>query len=72
MNSKFIKMLTARQVAEMAGISRSTVYDWRNEASPRHDPTFPKQVRLTEKGNATRWYLHEIEEWLATRPRNTA
>lgn len=62
-------MLTVRQVAEIVGVSRSTIYDWLKPTSPRYDATFPKQISLNKGGHSARWYLHEIEEWLRARPR---
>ena len=43
-------------------LSRSSIY--RLEAEGQ----FPKRVQLGT-GHSVGWYLHEVEEWLATRPR---
>ena len=48
-------------VQKKTSLSRSTIY--RLEAHGK----FPARVRLGE--NSTGWYEHEIEEWLASRPR---
>lgn len=48
-------------VQKETSLSRSTIY--RLEAQGE----FPSRVRLGE--NSTGWYLHEIEAWLANRPR---
>lgn len=42
-NTSNIIMLQLPTVIERIGIGRSTIYDWINPASPRYDPTFPKQ-----------------------------
>ncbi|WP_298623083.1 AlpA family transcriptional regulator [uncultured Zoogloea sp.] len=59
------KIIRAKQLAEMLGIGRSTLYDWQNRGSPRFDPTFPRRIRLG-KGSVG-WLLDEINMWIATR-----
>ncbi|MBD1301052.1 helix-turn-helix transcriptional regulator [Pseudomonas aeruginosa] len=53
----------------MLSISRSCIYDWLNPRSPRHDPSFPKQIHLSGRGNggAVGWRLDEIIIWLESR-----
>lgn len=46
----------------MTTLGRSTIY--RLEAEGR----FPKRIALSGDG-AVGWYLHEIEEWIKSRPR---
>ena len=48
-------------VLKKTNLSRSTIY--RLEAQGK----FPARVRLGE--NSTGWHEHEIDEWLANRPR---
>ena len=61
MTSKAIIRLPAVQAK--TSLSRSTIY--RLEATPGSG--FPKRVRLGE--NSTGWYEHELDEYLAHRPR---
>jgi prophage regulatory protein len=51
-----------RSLETRLGLSRSTIYDKINPKSPRHDPTFPKPIRLGS--GAVGWLAHEIDEWL--------
>ncbi|EPO6707278.1 helix-turn-helix transcriptional regulator [Pseudomonas aeruginosa] len=68
--SKFeIKIIRIDKLSEMLSISRSCIYDWLNPRSPRHDPSFPKQIHLSGRGNggAVGWRLDEIIIWLESR-----
>ena len=50
---------------DLTGLSRSTIYDKINPASPRHDPLFPRKVGLGAR--AVGWYMQEVEQWLQAR-----
>ncbi|WP_256737840.1 helix-turn-helix transcriptional regulator [Paraburkholderia fungorum] len=41
------------------------MYDYLNPKSPRHDPTFPKPVKLG--ASAVGWIDHEVTAWLESR-----
>lgn len=58
-------ILRLKQVMERTGLSRSTIYDRMSPSSPRHDPSFPKQVSLG--GDAVGWVQDEVEAWLQVR-----
>lgn len=58
-------ILRLKQVMERTGLSRSTIYDKLSINSPRHDPIFPKQVRLGE--TAVGWVSDEIDSWVSAR-----
>jgi prophage regulatory protein len=62
-----LTILRLKQVKARTGLSRSAIYDKLSTKSPRHDPTFPIQVRLGS--DAVGWVESEIEFWLASRPR---
>jgi predicted DNA-binding transcriptional regulator AlpA len=44
------------EVAARYGVSRQTVWRW-----TKHDPTFPRPVKLSDQ--ATRFRLSELETW---------
>lgn len=64
-----IQIIRLSQLTQMLSISRSCVYDWLNPRSPRYDPSFPKQVRLTGRnsGGAVGWRLDSVMAWLDSR-----
>jgi predicted DNA-binding transcriptional regulator AlpA len=59
------KLLTAKQVSEMTGTARRTIYDWNND--PAHP--FPKAISIGPGGDALRWHAHEVERFIAERTR---
>ena len=59
------RLIRLREVREMTGLSRSTIYELMNSKSRYYDATFPQQVHLT--ANTATWVLHEIENWIASR-----
>lgn len=60
------QIVRINQLTKMLSISRSCIYDWLNPSSPRHDPSFPKQIRLTgrARGGAVGWRLESIIAWI--------
>lgn len=52
------------------GLSRSAIYTRLDPKSPQCDPSFPRPVSLGAR--AVGWYSHEIDEWLANRPRRNS
>lgn len=63
-NSNHASILRRRDLERRIRLSRSTIYDKINPASPRYDPNFPKPIRLGA-GAAVGWLEHEVDEWLA-------
>lgn len=65
------QIIRLSQLTEILSISRSCVYDWLNPRSPRHDPSFPKQIHLTGRahGGAVGWRLDSIIAWIESRSR---
>lgn len=59
-----ITILRRRDVEARTGLSRSTVYDRINPDSPRHDPTFPKPIKLGSGSTAVGWVESEIQDYL--------
>jgi prophage regulatory protein len=60
-----ITILRRKQVEARTGLSRSAIYDKLNPKSPRHDATFPVQVRLGAE--AVGWLESEVNTWLLSR-----
>ncbi|EHP6081073.1 helix-turn-helix transcriptional regulator [Providencia huaxiensis] len=60
-----VKILRMRAVAAKLGIARSTIYDWLNAKSPRHDPAFPKPYSLGKQ--SVGWLESELDEWILQR-----
>uniref|UniRef100_Q0HVU7 Phage transcriptional regulator, AlpA n=1 Tax=Shewanella sp. (strain MR-7) TaxID=60481 RepID=Q0HVU7_SHESR len=58
-------IIRLKKVMDLTGLSRSTIYDKINPASPRHDPLFPRKVGLGAR--AVGWYMQEVEQWLQAR-----
>jgi len=60
-----IRVVRIKETVQITGISRSSIYEMLNERSSRHDPTFPKRVRIGVC--AVGWLRHEIEEWIMSK-----
>lgn len=56
------RIVRIKEVVQLLGISRSTIYDKLNTSSKRHDPSFPKPVKLG--GAAIGWRLSMILAWI--------
>lgn len=57
-----LSVLKSQSLQERTGLSRSAIYDKLNPTSPRHDPEFPKQVKLGPR--AVGWIESEVNGWL--------
>lgn len=56
------------KVKEITGLSRSTIYAMLNPKSKYFDPSFPKQIKLSNASrSAVAWLLAEIEAWQMSR-----
>lgn len=60
-----VKILRITAVVSKLGIARSTIYDWLNAKSPRHDPAFPKPYPLGKQ--SVGWLESELDEWVLQR-----
>lgn len=58
------KHLRRRQVEEIVGLSRTTIYDLMKKGD------FPRPIKLT--GKAVGWPESAVTKWLAERPQVTA
>lgn len=58
-----LTILRMKDLLALIGLSRSKVYEMLNPKSKRHDPDFPRQVRLGT--GAVGWYRGEVLAWLA-------
>lgn len=64
------RIIRLKQVLELTGLSRSTIYDRMDQKSPRYDATFPKQIKLSGCANgsgAVGWLESEILVWISQR-----
>lgn len=60
-----VKVLRIPDVVNKIGIAKSTIYDWLNAKSPRHDPDFPKPYPLGRQ--SVGWLESELDEWILQR-----
>jgi prophage regulatory protein len=54
-----------KEITQLTGLSRSTIYDKLNHNSPRYDSTFPRSVPLGPR--AVGWLSSEILLWIESR-----
>ncbi|MGY3932854.1 phage transcriptional regulator AlpA [Aeromonas encheleia] len=60
------RVIRLKELSQLVGLSRSTIYDRMNPQSKRFDPTFPRPISL---GLASvGWSLSEVMDWIASRP----
>lgn len=59
------RILKRREVEEITGFSRSTIYDKLNYSSTRYDESFPKSIKLGSR--AVGWVASELEAWLESK-----
>lgn len=52
------------KMCELLGLGKTTIWDL-----SRHDPDFPKPVKLTSQ--CTAWRADEVQAWINSRPRAT-
>lgn len=65
MSKSNVKVLRITAVVNKLGVARSTIYDWLNTKSPRHDPAFPKPYPLGKQ--SVGWLESELDEWVLKR-----
>lgn len=64
-HAQMLRMICLRQLIEMLGISRSSVYEKINPKSPRYDASFPRPIKLGQA--SIRFELQAVERWLQLR-----
>lgn len=62
---KTAQLLRLPLLVEIVGAKKSTLYDWMNPESPRHDPTFPKPIKIGT--SAVAWISYEVEDWVQSK-----
>lgn len=67
--SQKIEILKRPEAIKMLGIGDTMLNEKLNPKSKYHDPSFPKPIALG--GRSVGFYRHELEAWLASRPRVT-
>ncbi|MFA0945874.1 MULTISPECIES: helix-turn-helix transcriptional regulator [Pseudomonas syringae group] len=61
-STNYPRILRLKQVLERVGLSRSTIYDRINPASPRYDSSFPKPIKIGR--SAVGWLESSINKWI--------
>ena len=64
------QLISIKQVVELVGVGRSTIYEMIDKNSPYYDPTFPKKVKITQ--NRIDWSAYEIHQWIENKLANRA
>jgi prophage regulatory protein len=62
-----LTVVRAKEVVGICGFSLSTLYDKQDPKSPRHDPSFPRPLRLGK--SAVGWVKQEVIDWLLSQRR---
>lgn len=62
------QIIRLHSLCKRLDVGKTTVYDWLNPKSPRHDPSFPVPIKLS-RGGAIGWIESEVDAWLASRMR---
>ena len=57
-----IRFLRIKELIAMIGIGKSSIYDRLDTHSPRHDPDFPKPIKLGV--STTVWVSNEVIAWM--------
>jgi len=65
------RIIRIRELIDLIGLSRSTIYGFLSPSSPHHSPDFPKPIRLgSSMRGAIGWRFHEVQRWIETRRRS--
>lgn len=56
------QLMTIKDVMAVTSLSRPSIYEMMDEYSNRYDPTFPKQVKISQ--NRVVWVASELLAWI--------
>lgn len=56
------RVLRVKELSSTIGLAKSTIYDYLDPKSRRHDPSFPKPFKITD--SAVGWSNLEVEKWI--------
>ena len=56
------QILNIKQLIEITGLSRATIYSLLDSKSKYYDASFPQQIHLTS--NRVGWVAHEVNTWI--------
>ena len=56
------RILRIKQLIQIVGLGRSTIYDYLNPKSARYDSSFPKPIKIGAA--AVGWLESEVNQWL--------
>lgn len=62
------QIINLKEVIQITGLSRATIYNIMSEKHKQYDPTFPKQVNLTV--GRVGWSALEINQWIESKLAN--
>lgn len=61
------RVIRMRELTQLLGLSRSTIYDRLNPKSKRYDPSFPKPIKIgMSHSAAVGWRLDGVMRWIDT------
>ena len=59
------QIINLKEVIQITGLSRATIYNIMDERHKQYDPTFPKQANLTV--GRVGWSAWEINQWIESK-----
>ena len=64
-NNKPSRIIRLPELKERTGLSKSSIYDRMDVRSRRHDPDFPRPIKLgVTKYSAVGWSADAVETWI--------
>jgi prophage regulatory protein len=71
-NTPPLSVLKLNDLCKTIGLGKSAIYDRLDVKSPRHDPTFPRPIKIgVGKNPPIRFISHEVDEWLNSQVRKS-